>query len=410
MSKRVALAVAIALGAPVVVRAALGPAYGGEAIVAVPALADSLDPARPADAAERLALGLVHETLIRIGDDGRPWPGLASAWSALAGDREWVLELDPEARFHDDADVTAEDALRSLRRYLDARSPAAVELSARLSPEGLSVSGSRHVVLRFREPQPEAPLLIAAAAAAITSPSGTGAGPFLPTFRVPGQRLALTAFAEHVRGRPYLDRVTLTVVADEARRAADVAAGRVDAALEAGPFGTGAVFATLMLVLDRTRPPLDAPAARATIAEAIRTADIPAFLPGATAPHAMPPAIGAVPPRGPLVLTVSADVPALAGQRLAAVLESLGVRVSVEPRPPDAAREAATPLRLLLEVPEVPVGVGLVAERRALSGGIEGAAVPIASLPLRLATTSRLHGAHIGPDGAARFEDAWVDP
>jgi hypothetical protein len=124
----------------------------------------------------------------------------------------------------------------------------------------------------------------------------------------------------------------------------------------------------------------------------------------------MPPAIGAVPPRGPLVLTVSADVPALASQRLAAVLESLGVRVSVEPRSPDAAREAATPLRLLLEVPEVPVGPGVVAERRALSGGIEGAAVPIASIPLRLATTSRLHGAHIGPDGAARFEDAWVDP
>ena len=410
MSTRVVFAVAIALGAPVVGRAALGPAYGGEAIVAVPALADSLDPARPADATERLALGLVHETLIGIGADGRPRPGLSSAWSGLAGDREWVLELDPDARFHDDADVTAEDALRSLRRYLDARSPAAVELSARLSPEGLSVSDSRHVVLRFREPQPEAPLLLAAAAAAITSPAGAGAGPFLPTFRVPGQRLALTAFAEHVRGRPYLDRVTLTVVADEARRAADVAAGRVDAALEAGPSGTGSAFATLMLVLDRTRPPLDAPAARATIAEAIRAADIPTFLPGGAASHATRPAIGAVPPRGPLALTVSSDVPALASQRLAAVLESMGVRVSVEPRSPQAAREAATPLRLLLEVPEVPVEMVVVAERRALAGGIEGAAVPLASLPLRLATASRLHGAHIGPDGAARFEDAWVDP
>ena len=404
------LAVAIALGAPVAVRAALGPAYGGEAIVAVPALADSLDPARPADAAQRLALGLVHETLIGIGADGRPRPGLASAWSCLAGDREWVLELDPDARFHDDAEVTAEDALRSLRRYLDARSAAAVELSRRLSPEGLSVSDRRHVALRFREPQPEAPQLLAAAGAAITSPSGAGAGPFVPTLRVPGQRLAVTAFADHVRGRPYLDRVTLTVVADEARRAADVAAGRVDAALEAGPFGTGAALATLMLVLDRTRPPLDAAAARATIAEAIRVADIPGFLPGSTAPQVVPPAVGAAPPRGPLALTVSADVPALASQRLAAVLESLGVRVSVEPRSPEAAREAATPLRLLLEVPEVPVGMVVVAERRALSGGIEGAAIPIASLPLRLATASRLHGAQIGPDGAARFEDAWVDP
>jgi hypothetical protein len=52
----------------------------------------------------------------------------------------------------------------------------------------------------------------------------------------------------------------------------------------------------------------------------------------------------------------------------------------------------------------------VLAVRRALSGGIEGGAFPIASLPLRLATASRLHGAQIGPDGAARFEDAWVDP
>jgi ABC-type transport system substrate-binding protein len=378
--------------------------------VAVPSLVDSFDPTRPADAAHRLALGLVHETLIRIGPDGRLAPGLARGWSRGASDREWVLELDPEARFHDDAAVTAADVLRSLRRFLDAQTPAAVELAARLLPDGLSAADARHVVLRFRDPQPEAPLLLAAGAAAITSPSGAGAGPFLPTHRVPGRRVALTAFAEHVRGRPYLDRVTLTLVAEESQRAADLAGGRVDAALDAGPAAPAGEFATLILAMDPTRPPFDSPPARAAIAEAIRSADIPAFLPGALAPHVAPASNRTAPPRGPLALTVADDVPVLASQRIAAVLDSLGARVRVEPRSPEAARTAATPLRLLLEVPEAPLGMAIAAERRALASGVEGAAVPIASLPLRLATAARLHGASIGRDGIARLEDAWIEP
>ena len=52
----------------------------------------------------------------------------------------------------------------------------------------------------------------------------------------------------------------------------------------------------------------------------------------------------------------------------------------------------------------------IAAERRALSSGVEGAAIAIASLPLRLVTASRLHGARMGRDGIARLEDAWVEP
>ncbi len=411
MSVRIVVAALLVSGAPVCVRAALGPAYGGEALVAVRALPDSLQPARPADAVHRLVLGLVHETLVHLADDGRLEPGLARAWSRAADDREWVLELDPNARFHDDDAVSATDALRSLRRFLEGRSPAAILLDERLVPEGLSAPDARHVVLRFREPQPEALLPLASAAAAVTSPSGAGAGPFLPTHRVPGQRLALTAFTEHVRGRPYLDRLTLAVVADEGRRAADVATGRADAALDAGSSPAGAsAFATLVLALDATRPPFHAPAARAAIAAAAQAADVPAFVPGAVSIAAASPARGALPPLGPLAMTVADDVPAAASQRLTAVLESLGVLLRIEARSPDAARSANTPLRLLLEAPETPGGTAAAAERRALSRGIEGAALPLAALPRRLAMASRLHGAHLGPDGAARVEDAWIAP
>lgn len=407
-----ALLAPLAIAAPVFVDAALGPRYGGEAIVALPAVPASLDPARPADAAHRLVLGLVHETLVEAGDDGRLRPGLARAWSRGAGEREWVLELEPDARFHDDAPVTSDDVLRSLRRFLDAPGPAATLLADALAPEGLSAPDAAHVALRFRDSRPDALLPLASLAAAVTSASGAGAGPFLPTHRVPGQRLALTAFAEHVRGRPYLDRVTLTAVADEARRTADVAAARADAALDAGPpLSDPSGFATLVLAFDATRPPFDAAAARAAVARAVRTADVPAFVPGAVAiPAGLPPMGGATPPRGLLALTVATDVPPTASQRVFAVLESLGASVSTEARAPEAARAAETALRLLLEAPEVPGAAAAAEERRALSRGVLDAVLPIASLPTRLATASRLHAVRIGPDGGVRLEDAWVDP
>ena len=106
--RRLAPALAFALAAvPVCVRAAFGPAYGGEAIVAVASLADSFEPTRPADAAHRLALGLVHETLIRIGPDGRPAPGLArasatSSFTDFTGSDGWTINTSGET----DARVT----------------------------------------------------------------------------------------------------------------------------------------------------------------------------------------------------------------------------------------------------------------------------------------------------------------
>lgn len=401
-------AAALAIAAPSSARAALGPHYGGEATVAVMALPDSLVPDRPADAAHRLVLGLLHETLVRAGEGGRLLPGLARAWTRSAGGREWLLELEPDARFHDDAPLTSADALRSLQRFLNARSPAALALAEALEPEGLLAPDAEHVVLRFRAAQAQPLLPLASPAAAVTSASGAGAGPYLPTHRVPGQRLALTAFTGHVRGRPYLDRVTLAAVAEEARRSADLAAGRAEAALDAGPAAEGAMTATLVLAIDAARPPFDAPAARAAAVEAVRTADIPAFVHGATAFLAHPAPANPAPLRGPIALTVASDVPAMASQRVAAVLEARGARITAEVRPPGAARAALTPLRLLLECPETP-GMD-AAERQSLARGQGDAVLTIAWLPLRLATASRLHDARFGPDGALRLEDAWIEP
>lgn len=405
---RTFVAALLALLAVPLAHAALGPLYGGELTVSVPALPQSLEPGRPEDASHRLALGLVHETLLRLDAAGRLAPGLARGYEGAASAREWRLELDAEARFHDDAPLTPDDALRSIRRFLDAETPAARVLRDLLSPDGVSAPDAHHVVLRFREALPEGPRALASPAAAVTSATGAGAGPFLPTLTVPGQRLALTAFAGHVQGRPYLDRLTLVPQADAARRAADLAAGRVQIALDAGLASPEAPSARLLLLLATDVPPCNRADVRAALTAAAASADLAAFAGGTPLLAAAP--APARSPLGELRLTVASDVPPAASQRLAAVLESAGARLAVDVRPPRDARRAASPLRLILQAPEVRDPTVEARDLALLSGGSEGSLVPLLQLPQLVAAGPRARGVRVAPDSRVALEDAWLLP
>lgn len=406
---RPVLAAMLVLAAVPLAHGALGPIYGGELTVSVPVLPQSLEPARPEDASHRLALGLVHETLVRLDEGGRIEPRLARACESAASAREWRLDLEIDVRFHDDAPLTSDDALRSIRRFLDGESAAALVLRDSLAPDGVSAPDAGHLVLRFREALPEGPRALASPAAAITSASGAGAGPFLPTLTVPGQRLALTAFAGHVRGRPYLDRLTLVAQADAARRTADLAAGRVEIALDAG----GAVppaspSARLVLLLAADAPPCDSSEIRAALAVAAASADLAAFVGGTPLTPAAPP-----PPRRPLGdlrLTVAGDVPPAASQRLLAVLESAGARVAVDVRSPRDARRSLSPLRLILEAPEVRDAAVEARDRFLLAGGTGDGLLPLVRLPQLVASGPRVRGVEVTADTRVALEDAWLTP
>src|SRR5207247_10648391 len=190
--------------------------------------------------------------------------------------RGWPLSIGEHARFHDDRPVLAEDAVRSLRAFLRGPGIAAAALARALEGgaafrsrerdelPGLVTADSRRVVLRFASPGGSPLAALASPAAAITSPGGAGAGPFVPTLFVPGQRLVGTAFAGHPRGRPYLDRVQVEAFPDPAALASQARAGRVD--LAAGEAGVEALAASILLVLDPRRPPFDRPAARSAVA------------------------------------------------------------------------------------------------------------------------------------------------
>jgi MarR-like DNA-binding transcriptional regulator SgrR of sgrS sRNA len=210
------------------------------------------------------------------------------------------------------------------------------------------------------------------------------------------RRLALTAFGGHVRGRPFLDRVTLVAQPDAARRSAAVAGGRADAALDAVPARAldPARHATLVLLLDPSRPPCDDARFRQTLSAAAASAEVAAFVPGAD-PAAHTPAAAGRLAAASIPLVVASDVPAAASRRLAAVFESLGARVSLDVRSPREARRASAPVRLLLAPPP---------PRGAVSS------LPLARLPIQVAARPGLHGLRLDADGRLVLEAAWVEP
>jgi MarR-like DNA-binding transcriptional regulator SgrR of sgrS sRNA len=444
--------------------AALGPRYGGDLTLGVVDLPAAAEPSVPRSATERLVAGLVHETLLGVGNEGYPEPALAAAWTSGSGGREWTLSLRADARFHDERLVTAPDALRSLRRFLRSSSTAAEHLARGLDggPEfrarstqqlaGLASSDPATLVVRFANPRalPLAPL--ASPAAAVTADAGAGAGPFVPTLRVPGRRLGLTSFGAHVRGRPFLDRMQLLVLPDEAALRGDLQSGWIDAAL--GEPGVSRLAATLVLVFDAARPPFDEPEARSAVSAAVDRAElVRRLIPGAEAatallvpgllpPSAPEPSRPAPALRGTVPLVVSREVPPLVSQRVAAWLASLGLQTPVEAAAPATAWNARAKARLLVFAPEVPeAGLALrelaalaradssVAEaldladaepvedrRRAGLQAAEAALraeavlVPLAWLPVSLGSRPRVHGARVELSGRAVLEDAWVEP
>jgi ABC-type transport system substrate-binding protein len=444
------VAIALALACVPVARAALGPSYGGRLRVA---LTDPPSPAVPAYAQGLGALALqalVHETLVRVGQDGFARPALADQWGSDASGREWTLRLREGATFHDGRAVDASAALASLKRFLASDSPAARHMAAALDrgAQGLAAPDSRHLTLRYATAGAEPLLPLAAAAAAITSSSGAGAGPFVPS---PGSP-TLRAFEGHDAGRPFLDAVDIVAVPDTAAAATAFAAGRADVA----PLrdGTGPLAATMLLVLDAARPPFDDPAARAAVAGAFGSAPlVPRFLTGGDAlPSLLPPTLlaplplPAVPPpaRVPasVLMVVSCEVPPLVSQRVVAVLATLGIAATVEPLPARAAVSAHAPVRLVAWTPEVPeAGLALAAlatlaappravadalrdaertldpaQRRGLLAQAESlwraerVLVPLGTAPVPYRVRHGVHGVAVDMAGALRLDDAWVEP
>ena len=223
---------------------------GGTLVIATGADAETLFPPFARGMTARQVTDLVFETLAEIGDamntigDAGFRPQLAHGWTWARDSLAITFRLDPRARWHDGAPVTAEDVRFTFGVYRD---PAvgAYNASDVAGIDSVTAPDARTAVFWFPRRSPEqfyaaaarmrilpAHLLRGIPAAELGAstfarrPVGTGRFRFAAW--EPQARLAIVADTTHYRARARLDRVIWLVTPDALSAAARLLAGEAD--------------------------------------------------------------------------------------------------------------------------------------------------------------------------------------
>jgi peptide/nickel transport system substrate-binding protein len=196
--------------------------------VASPFEIGGLDPARSGYVFQRMQ---VAETLVGTDEQGRLVPLLASGWRLDEDRLTWRFALRADARFHDEAPVTAEAVADSLRRARSAASPL-----AQLPLDSIAAEAGA-VVLRTTRPFLALPAFLAHSSTIILAPSAYGAsgvraisgtGPYRITELLAPQRLEAERFPGWWGGQPAIERVSYLAVTRGETRAAIAESGQAE--------------------------------------------------------------------------------------------------------------------------------------------------------------------------------------
>lgn len=183
----------------------------------------------------------VFEGLVRIDERGHVTPGIAASWSTPDA-RTWVIKLRPGVKFHDGAELTAEDVVYSLERPLSIKgSPGGFATYVRpitakqiidrhtlqlttATPYGALLQDLAHVLLVSKR---------AAANAGSddfdTGRAAIGTGPFKLTKFARGDRVQLARHDAYWGGRTEWDTVSLRILPSDPARTAALLSGQLDA-------------------------------------------------------------------------------------------------------------------------------------------------------------------------------------
>jgi peptide/nickel transport system substrate-binding protein len=197
---------------------------------------DTLDPVRAASFADLLRIAALHAGLTRVGADLTPELELAEEIEGSPDAMTWTIRLRPGTTFHDGSPVTLDDVIFTFQRVKDNQNV------GRSAMEVVDFDGLRKVDDRTLEVallSPRGTWLSDLAQVQIVKAGATddsfvaepiGAGPFRFVSFTPGQT---SLFERHdgwfESGRPYLDEIELTTIADPTARINALVSGQVDA-------------------------------------------------------------------------------------------------------------------------------------------------------------------------------------
>lgn len=183
----------------------------------------------------------IFDGLVRIDERGRVTPGIAASWST-PDPLTWEIKLRPGVKFHDGADLTAEDIVYSLERPLAIKgSPGGFATYVR--PIVAKQIVDRYTV-RLKTASPHGPLLQDLAHVLIVSKraagnataeefdsgkAAIGTGPFRLVKFARGDHVQLARHDNYWGGRPAWDNVTLRILTSDPTRTAALLSGELDA-------------------------------------------------------------------------------------------------------------------------------------------------------------------------------------
>lgn len=261
-----------------------GPKMGGTLTFAMKEDVTSIDPLKAIQYGDIRMNVLVAQQLVATDKDGKFVGVLAEKWDTSADGKEWIFHLRQGVKFHNGADLKAEDVKWIFDHILDENAGAAMRST--LSGIGLKVEVVDEYTVKMNIESGMGPFLsylgllnrpaivhrdTYAADGTVTKIIGTG--PFMMDESKPGESYTLKKFPDYwKKGEPYLDQVVLKVITDPNVRLNAMRTGEVDMAEELpiadvknlvqnqDPKFTTQVYyinSGARLVMNHTRPPFN---------------------------------------------------------------------------------------------------------------------------------------------------------
>lgn len=239
------------------------PKQGGTLVVAESTDIQGFDPQTRPDFYSVRVLGLIFDTLVTVDKDLKVVPSLAESWKFSDDGLKLTLNLRKGVKFHSGDAFTSADVKFTLSRIQDEKTKAVVRTNF-VDVKSIDTPDDNTVVLTLGQPNVSIVTALADTNASIVSAKSAdkdlndqknvnGTGPFKLESWEPNQRLVLAANKDFWQsGLPYLDKIEIRVIPQEASILAAMRAGEVNFGILSDPTVVTTIKEGGDLVLTRT--------------------------------------------------------------------------------------------------------------------------------------------------------------
>jgi peptide/nickel transport system substrate-binding protein len=220
--------------------AAAGVKRGGTLRVAVTRPGAALEPSKIDTVGAVGLVSITGEYLTYASPTGQLQPWLATSWRPNRDASVWTFQVRRGVRFHDGAQLTADDVVSTFRVLTGKDSAAASVFKGILAPGGVRKTGPYTVQFRLQQPTGGFPYLVSQSTyqgpilpkayrvGTYVQSKMPGTGPYKLQSYVEGRSAVFVPHDGYWGGRPLLDEVRLTFYESSAPQVLALRAGQVD--------------------------------------------------------------------------------------------------------------------------------------------------------------------------------------